>query len=161
LAEIKLTPEICEEIEGNYDKSRCFGTMAEKLQKPEFCKQTGFNNPCISRVALIMGKADVCDQIPAGSERDSCKNNIYQVKGGDLTSCESMTDKFQKELCITKIAVSQNRLELCLKLGDNRDACIKEYASKQNDVVYCMELKESSQYYYLNIDGFGNYVFYF
>ena len=75
---------------------------------------------CFAELAFREGSSVICDKIsgspgyPKGQHISSCKYNVYwKIFKGDVSVCDSITDKDVLQICVLNVAIDTRNLNLC------------------------------------------------
>lgn len=153
-AEADLNVMLCDKIDAETIKLKCYQNLALKLKDPELCKLLASNlekqDECYANVVAYfiedLNKAsNICAKISAEQKRIEC---ITKVSKGSYTVeiCKSFTNEITKDDCFFKLANDTNNHDYCFNLSDTekRNRCIEVIASLKGFVDACNEISDVS-----------------
>jgi hypothetical protein len=158
--------DICENIEaGGHYHRQCYTSLAVKNSSPKLCSEIQHDmsrDLCYRDVAQSTGWQNVCGEISNTVERRKCDSQvtgnpmgceglaesdlddciyISSEKGGIVSECMRIGDKYRREECVRRSAVNAGNPELCEGLPDSRlEDCVNDASIRGKSTTGCKSL---------------------
>lgn len=130
---IDPSEELCNSVQNEYGKLRCFRQLAKKTGDPSFCMN---NDDCYLELATITSNPSVCEFFPYGSvDKDLCIALSKQSRD----YCKDIQTEYGYKLCISYFPQT---IDDCMMWGNYDIKCLCKLASEKKDPALCEELAD-------------------
>ncbi len=146
----KGDPELCKEVEREYDRENCYRQVAVSTGREDFCDDyykegSAEIDRCFADVGSKTGSLATCDR--AGDERKQmeCYANIGRNTDNPAVCGKIRGQESLRDSCFSDVAISLNKPEYCEQVDTElsvRDSCFKTLSVKNQDQSMCEKVRE-------------------
>ena len=136
----------CDQIRATYVQNDCYINLALKYQNPSYCSKIndpypGTKENCKSAIKTTSPQSIVptveSDKVVLVPQTTNHTASILD----DIERCENITHKYEKEDCLSTVALEWNNIAICNRIISSDGTCISNIAAKYNNSQYCYQIR--------------------